>query len=195
MNLHKLYLSLFCVFCLLTVVVGAAWRDHVRDDARRDAVLETQKKDIVDLEQSITAARSAAQSQVAEWEQQRKQLATTPSRAPELIRELIPMQTPIQQTSSSANQAVPDAPSAVLSRQQEVDLAQYAVGCKECSIERDQLAQEVKDQQEIVSRQKTELDAAKKAAKGGSLWQRTVRIAKWGAIFGALGYVMGRAQR
>jgi hypothetical protein len=195
MNLHKLYLSLFAVFCLSVVITGAAWRDHVRDDARRDAVLETQKGDIAALEQRISAARTETQSQLAEWERQRKELRGTPSRAPEIIRELIPMQNPIQQATSPANQASPDAPSAVLSRQQEIDLAQYALGCKECSVERDQLKQQATDQEEIIARQKVEIDAARKSAKGGSVWQRAVRIAKWGAIFGGVGYVIGRAQR
>ena len=195
MNLHKLYLGLFSVFCLLILVAGSAWRDHVRDDARRDAVLESQKSDIAGLQQSVAAARNEAQTQIAQWEQQRKQLASAPSRAPEVIRELIPMQTPIQQVAPAPTESTPDAPSATLNRQQELDLAQYAIGCKECSIERDQLQQQVKDQQEIIGRQKTEVEVVQKAAKGGTLWQRTVRIAKWGAIFGAVGYVMGRTQR
>lgn len=195
MNLHKLYLSLFLVLCLSIAIAGAAWRDHVRDDARRDAVLETQKSDIAALEQRISAARTETQSQLAEWERQRKELPGTPSRAPEIIRELIPMQNPIQQTVSPANQASPDAPSAVLSRQQEIDLAQYALRCKECSVERDQLKQQATDQEEIIARQKVEINAARKSAKGGSVWQRAVRIAKWGAIFGGVGYVIGRAQR
>jgi hypothetical protein len=68
-------------------------------------------------------------------------------------------------------------------------------GRSRATIERDQLQQQTKDQQEIISRQKVELDAAKKCAKGGSVWQRAKRIAKWGAIFGATGYVIGRTQR
>lgn len=195
MNLHKLYLTIFAVLCLLLALAGAAWRDHVRDDARRDAVLETQKGDIAALEQRINAARTETQSQLAEWERQRKELPSTPSRAPEIIRELIPMQNPIQQTVSPATQVSPDAPSAVLSRQQEIDLAQYALGCKKCSVERDQLKQQATDQEEIIARQKVEIDAVRKSAKGGSVWQRAVRIAKWGAIFGGVGYVIGRAQR
>lgn len=195
MNLHKLYLSLFAVLCVLVAIFSAAWRDHVRDDARRDAVLETQKSDIAGLQQRIDSARTQAQSEIAEWEKTRKELTAAPARAPEVIRELIPMQTPIQPTASTTNPPAPEAPSAVLNRQQESDLAQYAIGCKECSLERDQLGQQVKDQQEIISREKVELDAEKKAAKGGSFWQQTIRIAKWGAIFGAVGYVTGRAQR
>jgi hypothetical protein len=40
-----------------------------------------------------------------------------------------------------------------------------ADGSKECSIERDRIQQQTKDQQEIISRQRVELDAAKKSAK------------------------------
>ena len=195
MNLHKLYLSLFLILCLGTVIVGAAWRDHVREDAHRDAVIETQQSDITGLEQRIAAARNDALAQIAALDNQRKALASTPQRAREVIRELVPMQSPIQQMAPLTPKSPPDAPSALLTKQQEIELAQYAISCKQCSVERDQIESELKDQQEIISRQKVELNAAKKSAKGGSIWQRTVRIAKWGAIFGGLGYAVGRTQR
>ena len=195
MTAHKTYLIVFSVFCLLATIVGAAWRDHVRDDARRDAVLDSQKSDIAGLEQRIAVARSDVLARIAALDIQRKALAATPQRAPEIIRELVPMQTPIQQTAALTPKSPPDAPSAVLTKQQEVDLAQYALSCKQCSLERDQLQNEVRDQLEIISRQKVEVDAAKRSAKGGSVWQRAVRIAKWGAIFGGVGYVIGRTQR
>ena len=195
MNPHKLYLSALAILSVVLAIAGSAWRDHVRDDARRDAIIDVQKSDIAGLEQRMAAARSEAQSQIAELEKQRQTISAAPARAPEIIRELVPMQSPIQQTAPLTTQSPPDAPSASLSKQQEMDLAQYALTCKECSIQRDQLDQQVKDQQEIISRQKLEIDAAKKSAKGGSVWQRTVRIAKWGAIFGGIGYVAGRAQR
>lgn len=194
MNLHKLYLSLFSILCVLALLVGSAWRDHVRDDARRDAVIETQKSDIAQIEQRIAAAQNNAASHLAELERERTELLTQPARAPEVIRELIPMQPPIQPSGNPAK-TPPDAPSLTLTRDQQADLAQYALGCKECSIQRDQLQQQTKDQQEIISRQQVELDAAKKSVKGGSVWQRAKRIAKWGAIFGAAGYVIGRTQR
>ncbi len=194
MNIHKLYLSVFAVVCVLVFIASSAWRDHVRDDARRDAVIETQKSDITQIEQRIAAAQNDAASRIAELERERKQLLVQPARAPEVIRELVPIQPPIQPSGNPAK-VPPDAPSATLSHDQQVDLAQYALDCKECSIERDQLQQQTKDQQEIISRQQVELDAAKKSAKGGSVWQRAKRIAKWGAIFGATGYVIGRTQR
>ena len=195
MNIHKVYLSLIGCLIVCTALGGSAWREHVRDDARRDAILEAQKNDIAGLQQNVAATREQAQEQIAQWERQRKNLVDTPSRAPEVIREVVPMQTPIQPKVPSASATAPDAPSAVLSKQQEVDLANYAIACKECSLARDQLEQETKDQQQIIDRQQLEIDAAKKAAKGGSVWQRAVRIAKWGAVFGGIGYVMGRAQR
>lgn len=194
MNPHKLYLSLFAVLCIVALIVGSAWRDHVRDDARRDAVIDTQKSDITQIERRIGEAQNDAASRLAELERERKELLAQPTRAPEVIRELVPMQAPITPSGNPAK-APPDAPSATLTRDQQVDLAKYALGCKECSIERDQLQQQAKDQQEIIYRQKVELDAAMKSAKGGSMWQRAKRIAKWGAIFGATGYVIGRTQR
>jgi hypothetical protein len=195
MNPHKIYLSLFAICALAVFIAGSAWREHVRDDARRDAVLETQKSDIAGLEQQITEARNAAQAEIAALQRERQTLSRAPERAPEIIRQLVPLQTPLQQTAPITSQSPPDTPSAVITKQQEVDLAQYALSCKECATERDQLEQETRSDAEVIARQKLELDAAKKSAKGGSVWQRSLRIAKWGVIFGGLGYVLGRAQR
>jgi hypothetical protein len=195
MNPHKLYISSIAVICLLILIVGSAWRDHVRDDARRDAILGMQKSDIATLQQNIAAARNTMQARIAELERKKDSVMANPSRAAEMIRELVPMQSPIRQTAALNSQSPPDAPSATLTKQQEVDLAQYALTCKQCSVQRDELEQQSKDQEQIISRQKLEIEAEKKSAKGGSVWQRTARIAKWGAIFGGIGYVMGRAQR
>ena len=195
MNPHKLYFGIIIALCALILIVGSAWREHVRDDARRDAIVDTQKSDIANLEQGIAAARNASQAQIAELEREKNSVAGNPSRAPEVIRELVPMQSPIQQTAPISPHSPPDAPSAVLTKQQEVDLAQYALACKACSVERDELKRQSEDQEQIISRERLEIDAAKRSAKGGSLLQRTVRIAKWGAIFGGIGYVIGRAQR
>jgi hypothetical protein len=195
MNPHKIYLSLFAICALAVFIAGSAWREHVRDDARRDAVLETQKSDIAGLEQQITEARNVAQAEIAALQRESQTLSHVPERAPEIIRQLVPLQTPLQQTAPITSQSPPDAPSAVITKQQEVDLAQYALSCKECATERDQLRQESRSDAEVIARQKLELDAAKKSAKGGSVWQRSLRIAKWGVVFGGLGYVLGRAQR
>lgn len=195
MNPHKIYLSLFAICALAVFIAGSAWREHVRDDARRDAVLETQKSDIAGLEQQITEARNVAQAEIAALQRESQTLSHVPERAPEIIRQLVPLQTPLQQTAPITSQSPPDAPSAVITKQQEVDLAQYALNCKECATERDQLRQETRSDAEVIARQKLELDAAKKSAKGGSVWQRSLRIAKWGVVFGGLGYVLGRAQR
>ena len=195
MNPHKLYLSAFVVLAVLFAIADSAWRDRVRDDARRDAILDVQKSDIAGLEQRIAEAKSEAEAQITELEKQRQTVLAAPSRAPEIIRELVPMQAPLQQMAPLTAQSPPEAPSASLTKQQEVDLAEYAINCKECSVQRDQLEAQMKDQQEIISRQKLEIDAAKKSARGGSVWQRTVRVAKWGAIIGGVGYVVGRAQR
>jgi hypothetical protein len=198
MNTHKIYLSVFAATCLLAAIVVGVWRERVRDQARRDAVIESQKSDISDIERRLASVREQTQNQIAELERRRKELLVSPQRAPEVIRELVPMRTPIQSpalTTDSLPQPAPDAPSVSLNKQQQVDLAQYALACKQCSVERDQFEQQVRDEQEIVARQKIEIEAATKAAKGGSLWQRTKRVLKWGAIFGGAGYVLGRAQR
>jgi hypothetical protein len=194
-TLHKVYASAIALVVVLAVIVGAAWSSHVKDEAKRDAVIDAQKSDIAQLEQSIGDARKAAQEQIAALEQQKQLVIQQPSQAPTIIREQIPFSTPVMQTAPIEKATLPDAPVAQLTKQNEIDLAQYALACKQCNVDRDQLAGQVKSDEEIIGRQKTQLEASMKAAKGGSVWQRTKTILKWGAIFGGVGYAVGRSQR
>lgn len=143
------------MLCIVVLIAGSAWPDHVRDDARRDAVNETHESNIAQIEQRITRPQSDAASGIAELERERKQLLAQPARAPAVIRELVPMQAPIQPRGNLRK--IRPMLRARCSRDRQVDLAQYALGGKECSIDHDQLQQQTKDQQEIISRRQSSL--------------------------------------
>jgi hypothetical protein len=180
---------------LLVLIANVAWRERVRDDAHRDSIIAAQNSGIAEIRQKISADRDRLNSELADLERERKMLAVQPARAPEIIRELVPgMAAPTPTPTSSQSPVAPDAPSALTPRQQ-AGLADYALTCKECELTRDALQQQVKDEQDEIARQKVQLQATNAAAKGGTLRQRMVRILKWGAVFGGIGYVVGRAQR
>jgi hypothetical protein len=199
MNPHKLYAAAIAAVVVLAIVVGAAWSSHVKDEARRDAVIDSQKTEISKLEQSIKDSAAAAREQIAALDKQKQLVIQQPAQAPTIIREQIPFSVPIAQTAPITKETLPDAPVAQLTRQQEQELATYALSCKQCAVDREALTGQVSLQQQEIDRQKVELDAAMKAAKGGSVWQRAKRNGKWAAIGGAgvvaLEFIFGRKKR
>jgi hypothetical protein len=207
-SLHKVYAAALVATVALALVVGSSWADHQRDDAKRDAVIDAQKSSIAELGQKIATAQQAAQAQIAELEKQKQQVVASPAQAPTIIREVLPSfeitppakanqsqpATPQQGSPAAAGeQSLPDAPSYTLSQQDQVQLAQFILGCKQCSVEREQLQSQVSDQQQVIDKQKIELGAAMKAANGGSVWQRTKRAFKYIAIGGAIGFAAAKA--
>jgi hypothetical protein len=189
LNVHKIYGFAIAGVLILAVIVGFAWSAHVKDEAKRDAVIDSQKDEIGKLYKNLDDLKASAQAQISALEKQKQTVISAPAQAPTIIREVLPQ---FQQTQPLTKETLPDAPSATLSKQDELNLAQYILTCKQCGVERDELQAEVKANQEIIERQKTELASAMKSAKGGTVWQRTKTIVKWGAIFGGIGYVAGR---
>jgi hypothetical protein len=192
-NPHKLYAGAIAAVVALALLVGGAWSSHVRDEAKRDAVIDAQKSDIAKLEQSIKDSAAAAREQIAALEKQKQTVIQQPQQAPTIIREQIPFSQPVLQTAPITKETLPDAPVAQLTRLQEQELAQYALTCKQCSLDRDRLAGALKAKDEINARQKVELDAALKAARGGSIWQRTKKYAKWFGVGVLTGAVLVKA--
>jgi hypothetical protein len=212
-KLHKIYAAALVALLVVAVIVATQWADHVRDEAKRDGVIEAQKSEIGDIEKRIADTKQQAAERIAALEQQKQKV--TPAQAPLIIRELIPgigltpeqranqPQPPTPQRGSAAaagEQKLPDAPEPqngkplTLSPEDQVYLAQFGLGCKQCDFERAQLQAEAADLHEVIDRQKIELGAAMKAAKGGSVWQRTTRVLKWALPIGGIAYVIGRTQ-
>ena len=68
-------------------------------------------------------------------------------------------------------------------------LFDYVQDCRACQAKLAAAQKDAQDQQTKTDALTKERDAAVKAAKGGSVWTRTVRAAKWVAIGFAVGYV------
>lgn len=199
MNLHKVYIPAIVGVIVLSVAGAIAWGEKVKDEARREAVIASQQTEITKLQSKITEDQQQLKEEIAAVQQQKATVIREPSQAPEIIssllRQLNPKAAPVQQTAPITKETLPDAPTAVLTKQNQLDFAEAALSCKQCFLENQHYQVQLSDQQQIIDRNKVELSAALKAAKGGSFWQRTGRVAKWGAIFGAIGYTIGRSQK
>jgi peptidoglycan hydrolase CwlO-like protein len=186
MNPHKIYIPAIVVLIVLAVLIGSAWSAHVKDEARRDAVIHEQEKTIADLHEAMDKRQAELKQQLSELEGRKQSVIKVPSSAPQIIREMIP--TPIQQTAAIEKDTLPNAPVAVLTKQNEIDLAQFALSCKECDTRLQAVEADKADQTKQIAALTTERDAAMKAAKGGSVLQRFRRNAKWFVIGGLAGY-------
>jgi hypothetical protein len=194
-NLHKVYLVALAAGIVLAGIGGNAYGNYERAQAARDATIATQNSDISQLKNKIAVDESTAQAQIDVLAKQSKSLASHPDQAAVIIRGTVPFSTPLQQTAPITIDTLPDAPVGHITKQQEIELAQFGNSCKECSIERDQLQSQVNDQQQIIDRQKQEIAAAERVSKGGSIVHRTLTIAKWVVVAGATGYIAGRVEK
>lgn len=193
-TVHLVYALVITAVVVFACVLAKSYADHAAADAQRDAVISQAKSTISDLEQKITIAQQAAQAQIAALEKQKQQVIASPAAATKIIREIVPSSAPPPASTASSpstkSSDLPDAPQPmILSQQDQQDLAQFILGCKQCAVEREQLQSQVSDQQQEIDQQKTELAAAMKAAKGGSVWQRTKRAFKYLGIGGAIGAI------
>ena len=69
-------------------------------------------------------------------------------------------------------------------------LFDFVQDCRACQAKLTTAQQDLKDEQAKNAALAAERDAAVKAAKGGSLWRRTARAAKWLAVGFAVGYAV-----
>jgi hypothetical protein len=74
-------------------------------------------------------------------------------------------------------------------------LFDFVQDCRACQAKLTASLQDAKDQRAKNDALTKQRDAAVKAAKGGSVWTRTVRAAKWVAIGFAAGYLAHAAVR
>jgi hypothetical protein len=74
-------------------------------------------------------------------------------------------------------------------------LYNFAVDCRECQARLTAAQADLKDEQTKTQAVGKERDSALQAAKGGSIWRRVGRAAKWFAIGAAAGAVAARVAR
>ena len=74
-------------------------------------------------------------------------------------------------------------------------LFDFVQDCRACQAKLNAAQQNLQDERATSAALKKERDAAVKAAKGGGVWTRTVRAAKWLAVGFAVGYLSRSARR
>jgi hypothetical protein len=180
MNLHKTlsYLIAVAIAVVIVAIAGKQYGDYERSVAARETTIASQNSDIAELKHSIDAEHAIAQKQIDVLASQSKAVVAQPAQAPLIIRETIPLSEPLQQTAPITIDTLPDAPVAQITKQQEIELAQFGNSCKACSIEREQLLSQVAKQKDIISRKQIQLTAAENVAKGGTLVKRTLKVLK-----------------
>jgi hypothetical protein len=139
---------------------------------------------------------AVANEKIAGLEKKKDEVSKNPSSAPTIIHDYIPTTTPIQQTAPITKETPPDAPVAVLTRQNEQDIAKFALTCSQCNTEKAALSDQLKQKTFDLKTVTEERDKAVKTANGGSAWHKVLVIGKLtlcGGGGGALGAGIGRA--
>jgi hypothetical protein len=171
---HRLGLIVFAG--VLALLFYHEWHNKGADISNMETVLKQNKADFDAQAKGQKESNDLLKKQLDEIAAQKQQVITTPSAAPIIIRENIPMQTPIIQTAPITKDTKPGDQVASLSLQQEQDLAKFSLDCKAC---RDNLA---KAQGDNASKDKQILDLqgslakAEDTARGGSPFKKTLKI-------------------
>jgi DNA invertase Pin-like site-specific DNA recombinase len=183
---------------LLGMIVFAAHAWLQEHDARVKAEMQAgeQQKQIDGLKQQQVIAQQALDTKLASLEQQRKQPATAAKIAEESSILIPTLPQPLRVQSVSDDPALPDSP---VSQAVVIPVADFKsirdaqITCQEDSAKLTAcLASEGSEQQQLKLTE-AQRDAWKTAARGGSLWHRTLGAVKWfavGAGTGAAAYAV-----
>ncbi len=105
-----------------------------------------------------------------------------------------PSQSSASSRSTRAAQT-PEAPAAQIPAADLRPLYNYLLDCKACQAKLTAAQSDLADEKSKTATLTKSRDDAVRAAKGGSIWQRTLRAAKWFAIGAAAGAVAAKAKR
>jgi hypothetical protein len=197
---HTAYIVAFAIVLSCALIAARQWAEHVRDDAKRDAVIEQSKHidqaaqdERLRLQNQIAEGRKVANANVVELE---KQLADIRRDHAAAKREIEAVTGPANMQTlddaprdSSPGHPLPDAPSAskgiTLTEDQQEKLAEKLNLCKQTEVENDTCALESSLKSELLAQADAQIKAAKdattaalKSSKGGAWYQRTWRVIK-----------------
>lgn len=203
---NGLRLAALAVAFALGVSLWLAWKGERTERARLTADLKATQQSIAETTQRQAARDSALQKFIAALEG-KKRTVNTPAQIVKDLPEELPLPTAIAiETGACGNATDPKNHSqngcatgglgdAVLPKQDLKPLYNFAVDCQECQAKLTAAQADLKDEQAKTLAVGKERDSAMHAAKGGSVWRRVGRAAKWFAIGAAAGAVAARAAR
>ncbi len=152
------------------------FRNHGADVSSMEKIIQANKVDFDKKDAENKTANDNLKTQLAQIAAQRAQVIQVPSSAPVVIRETIPLSTPIVQTAPITAQTKPTDVVGQLTLQQEQDLAQFGLSCKTCDAKLAALqGQDANKDKQILDLQGS-LKKAEETAKGGSPWKRALKV-------------------
>lgn len=184
-----LNLILFLAAALVVALLADAWRSARRDSQQLAATLAAQNQVIqqaADREKQrdtqLAAALAAIQSQ--------KQTVKTPQQAAQAIPSVLPpLPVSINEPNLSGPLAPGEIPTTTISVPQPdlIPLYDNLQDCRATALQTAALQKDLSDEKTRSASLERERDAAKTAARGGSVLQRMKRAAKWFLIGAAAG--------
>jgi septal ring factor EnvC (AmiA/AmiB activator) len=200
---------------ILAVVLGVAivdaWRADRRDRAQLASELAATKKTLADAD----ARQRERDSQLAETLSGLATLKRTIVTPSQIVREIpreIPLPSPITlQSATPTNFPAPQAPAGSNSNSQTINapeaklpqaliptedlkpLYDFALDCKACQARLAAAQNDLTDERAKTAALTRERDDALRIARGGTVWRRVARAAKWFAIGAAAGAIAAHA--
>lgn len=188
MILDSHHVKLYAAVMFIAALGAYGYHTKSLDVATAEAKAKAQETVIAAVEKRIADREAEFKDEMVRIMAMKSTPATTPAQIVERIPQYFPDLHPTMQQPADASkppQIVFDLPQAKLLNDQ---LAE----CKLCSIERDKLKQDLADQKGIIADREKEVAEWKMAARGGSIWKRAGRAAKWLVIGGAIGYAVAK---
>jgi hypothetical protein len=196
---------------LLAVAVIVSWRADRRDRAQLAGELASTKKALADAD-TRQHERDTQLAQTLSALANLKRTVVTPA---QIVRELpreIPLPTPITlQSTTAANSPTTQIPSgpnlnspappvtdgqpspAVIPAEDLKPLYDFALECKACQAKLTAAQSDLTDERTKTAALTHERDDALRLARGGSVWRRISRAAKWFVIGAAAGAIAAKA--
>jgi hypothetical protein len=204
--LTRHHIWLYAAAAVLALIALGAWEEGRHDSAKLAATIEAQKKVIAhdDAQAKALTEERAARDAAADKKLEDMRGAIKEIQTSQQIAKWIPGQLAttqpitIQVPAATAANPKPDAV-ATIPQSALPELRDAIEGCKECGVKLTTAQKDLatdKEQLRVAGEKlgavTKERDEAISTAKGGSWWTRTKRIAKWGALFFAMGYAAHR---
>ena len=176
-----------------TILLGSVLQGAHEDQARLAATLDAQKSVIAAAERREQDRTEQLRDTLQQIESL-KQAVQTPQQVIREIPQFLPqLPVPIHVEQPPAEPGKPAPPPVVTIPPQDLKtLYDFSADCAACKAERAALKGNLADEKARAESLEKERDAAVKAAKGGGLWRRARRAAKWLAIGVAVGYAAHR---
>jgi hypothetical protein len=182
---NGLRLALLVVVAVLGASSWFAWKEARKEQAQLRADVKATQQTLDEANQRMSARDESLQKVIAALEK-KKASVDTPAQIMKDLPEELPLPAPMAADLSGGT---------MVPKEDLKPLYNFAVNCRECQARLTAAQADLKDEQTKTQAVGKERDSALQAAKGGPVWRRVGRAAKWFAIGAAAGAVAARAAR